>query len=362
LEFEHKLIAIQALLSEKSLDALLLRRVSSFAWATCGASSYVNTAAAEGEASLLFTLAGRYLLTNNIEAPRLEKEENLAAQGWDFRVHLWHEHPAVIAQLTGGLRLGADVVYPGAADLSAEMARLRARLTLEEGTRFRELSGLCALAMDAAARAVRPGMTEFEIAGLLSSEAERRGVQAIVNLIGTDARIFNFRHSLPTAKALERYAMMVLCGRRWGLVASLTRLVHFGSLPVEVRQKSEAVAHIDAAFIAATRPGKTIGDVLQAGIESYIRVGRPEEWNFHHQGGPAGYEAREYIATPGMPDPVTIGQVYAWNPSIAGAKSEDTILVGEHRNEILTAIPGWPTLTVEASGMKFERPAILEVD
>jgi antitoxin VapB len=321
----------------------------------------VNTAASEGEASLLFTPAGRYLIANNIEAPRLENEEKLAGKDWEFRVHLWHEHPSVIAQLTGGLRLGADVPYPGAKDLSPDLGRLRAQLAPEEGERFRELGRLCALAMDSAARAVRPGMSEFEIASLLSREAEQRGVQAIVNLIGTDERIFNYRHPLPTAKLLDRYAMLVLCGRKWGLVASLTRLVHFGPLPAEVRQKAGAVARIDAAFLAATRPGKSIGDVLQSGIDAYARAGYPEEWHFHHQGGPAGYEAREYIAVPGMPEPVVTGQAYAWNPSITGAKSEDTILVGEHGNEILTATPGWPTLEAEASGTVFQRPAILEV-
>ena len=62
------------LLAKHHLEALLLQRVSSFAWATCGAASYINTAATTGDASLLITPSGRYVLTNNIEAPRLEQE------------------------------------------------------------------------------------------------------------------------------------------------------------------------------------------------------------------------------------------------------------------------------------------------
>lgn len=73
-EFSQKQDRIQALLGERNLDALLLQRVSSFAWATCGAASYVNTATTNGEAALLITSSGRYLITNNIEAPRLEQE------------------------------------------------------------------------------------------------------------------------------------------------------------------------------------------------------------------------------------------------------------------------------------------------
>ena len=39
-EFSPKQDHIRALLEERKLDALLLKRVSSFAWATCGAASY----------------------------------------------------------------------------------------------------------------------------------------------------------------------------------------------------------------------------------------------------------------------------------------------------------------------------------
>jgi len=362
-EFNHKQNRLQDLLAKHKLDALLLQRVSSFAWATCGAASYVNTATTTGEPALLITPSDRYLITNNIEATRLEQEEKLAAQGWEFRVAPWHESQGTVAELTRGLRLGADVLYPGATDLSGDLARLRANLTPEEGERFRALGRLCAEAMDSAVRAVRPGQTEYQIAGLLAHEAESQGAQAIVNLIATDERIFSFRHPLPTGKELERYAMLVLCGRRWGLVCSVTRFVHFGPLPDDLRRKAEAVAQIDATFIAATRPDQTLGDVFQRATATYAETGFSDEWRLHHQGGPAGYEPREYVATPGATDVVSSGQVYAWNPSITGTKSEDTILVleGKMGNETLTAIENWPTLSVTVDGQEYARPAILEV-
>jgi len=195
----------------------------------------------------------------------------------------------------------------------------------------------------------------------LSQEAQSRGVQAIVNLIATDQRIFAFRHPLPTEKKLERYVMLVLCGRRWGLVCSVTRFVHFGRLPDELRRKAEAVAQIDATMIAATRPGRTLGDIFRQTQAAYAAVGFPNEWQRHHQGGPAGYEPREYTATPGSTDIVAVGQSYAWNPSITGTKSEDTILVGESSNDVLTAMPGWPTLAVPVGPETMQRPAILEI-
>lgn len=360
-ELEQKQQVIQDLLGQKGLDALVLRRASSFAWATHGAASYVNTATAEGEATLVITPAGRYLVTNNIEATRLEREEKLAEQGWQFKVSPWYEAHDTVAELTRGLKVGADVPYPGATDLAGQMARLRATLTPAEEDRFRTLGRLCAAAMDDTIRAVQPGQTEYEIAARLARETQGRGAQPIVNLIATDARIFSFRHPLPTGKKLERYAMLVLCGRRQGLVCSITRLVHFGPIPADVQRKAEAVARIDAAFFAATRPGKTLGQVFEQATAAYAQTGFPDEWQLHHQGGPAGYEPREYIATPGSTDLVRVGQAYAWNPSITGAKSEDTILVGQDRNEVLTDIPGWPIFEINVNGQILERPAIREV-
>ena len=360
-EFETKQVRIQALLTGCKLDALLLQRVSSFAWATCGETSHVNTAATDGEAALLITPSGRHLITNNIEASRLEGEAKLLEQGWQFHVAPWYDTPDTVVQLTQGLRLGADGPVPGAVDLSNDLARLRANLAPEEGERFRSLGRLCAEAMDSAARAVRPGQTEYEIAALLAHEAERRGAQAIVNLIATDERVFALRHPLPTGKKLERYAMLVLCGRRWGLVCSVTRLVHFGRLPDELRRKAEAVAQIDATFLAATRPGQTLGQIFQQATAAYAEAGFPEEWQWHHQGGPAGYEPREYVATLHSQDLVQAGQVYAWNPSISGTKSEDTILIGATGPEVLTAIDGWPVLVKAVDELELARPAILEV-
>jgi antitoxin VapB len=81
-ELEIKLSRIEELLERNHLDALFLQKVSSFAWVTCGAASYINTAVSSGEASALVTRSGRYVLTNNIEAPHYEKEEMLKAQGW----------------------------------------------------------------------------------------------------------------------------------------------------------------------------------------------------------------------------------------------------------------------------------------
>ena len=359
-EFHEKQRRIQALLESHKLDALLLRGVSSFAWATCGAASYINTAVSHGASQLLITKSRRFLITDNIEVLRLIQEEKLTEQRWKIVAHDWHNTDDPLEALTRGLIIGSDSPWPGSVDLSSVITRMRYNLTMPEVKRFRRLGKLCAQAMEATVRALRPGQSEHRIAAKLSYETGKRGIQAIVNLVATDERVFSFRHPLPTDKKLERYAMIVLCGRKWGLVCSLTRLIHFGHLPIDLQEKAEAAAKVDATFIAHTRTGQKLGDIFKRGIEVYAETGYPGEWQYHHQGGIAGYEPREVIATFCSEEVVSVGQVYAWNPSIRGTKSEDTILVTEQGFEILTAMNDWPTIPIHIDGQTFFRPVILE--
>ena len=362
-EKESKEARVQALLAEKQLDALLLRRVSSFAWATAGAPSFVNVATDFGEASLLYTPDGTHLITSVIEAPRLERELGLVEQGWTLQVHPWGESMGLLERLTKGLRLGSDApsLHPTAVDLSREVSRLRAALGPEEGERFRELGRRSAAALKRTSEVLRPGQTEWEIAALVSSELLSRELWPVVVQVAADERVFSYRHALPTERRFERYLLVSFCARWQGLVASISRLLHRGPLPEDLRRKERAVAEVDATFLASAVPGARMADVFAKAAAAYAHVGFPEEWRHHHQGGAAGYEPREFLVTPDSRDIVLAGQAYAFNPSIAGTKSEDTILVGEHGPEILTAIEGWPLERVDVLGETFERPKILEM-
>ncbi len=361
-EFSTKQNRLRELLSAHQLQALLLQRSSSFAWATCGAASYVNTASTTGAASLLITPDKHYVITTNIEATRLELEEKLQYQGWDFQVYPWYKQNDLIDKLAGPGKLGSDFPRPSAVDLSAEISRLRCALLPEENIRFRVLARLCAESMNAAILSVKPGMSEHQAASLLAKQTLSRGVQAIVNLVAADERIDHFRHPLPTFNDIDKYLMLVLVGRRWGLTCSISRLVYFGKLPDELRQKSEALARIDAALIDATQPGTAMQQAFAAGLAAYAQQGYPDEWRNHHQGGPTAYETREFLVNENSREIVQPGMVFAWNPSITGCKSEDSIEIGAQSNDVLTQITGWPVIEVPVGERVYARPGILEVD
>ena len=187
-----------------------------------------------------------------------------------------------------------------------------------------------------------------------------QGICPTVLLIAADKRIAQFRHPIPTGNRLKKYVMLVVCGWQGGLIVSATRLVSFGKISPELEQKHKAVAYVDAAFILETKPGKTMAEIFIAGVKAYRTCGFPEEWRQHHQGGPTGYAGRYFKATPTEERKVTVFSAFAWNPSVTGTKSEDTILVtGKKEPEVISTTPGWPMIEVVYKGNKINRPAIL---
>ena len=358
-EVQTKLARVRSLMQAQSVDVVWLRSVNNVAWITGGVDVAVNTADTEGVASVVITPEKATVWTNAIEAPRLRAADDVEGRGFELRFAPWEQ--AMPIELGGAL--GVDMALEGAKDISRELNLLRARLLPVEQDRFRTLSVNCAEAMQRAINRVKPGSSEHELAAALGYETRGRGITPVVVLVAVDDRIYGVRHPLPTDKVLEKYAMLVLCGRQYGLVCSVTRLVHFGALPDDLRQKQVAVATVDTAMIAASQPGAMLGELFNVTQQAYADAGFDGEWKLHHQGGLAGYAAREMLAVPGEDAALEAGMVCAWNPSITGVKSEDSVLVVENGvPEVLTAMYGWPTLAVEVGGHTIERPLILEID
>jgi hypothetical protein len=121
---------------------------------------------------------------------------------------------------------------------------------------------------------------------------------------------------------------------------------------------------VEATALSATRSvgakGGQAAEVFEQVQDAYDELGWDGEWQNHHQGGAAGFAGREWIATPDSDADVVLPMAYAWNPTVEGAKSEDTVLVTESGYETLSH-GEWPTETVDAVGFdeQFERPVVL---
>ena len=360
-EIETKHERVRGFLHTHHLDGVVLSNTCNVAWFTGGMSNYVNTASDYGPAHLLVTGTVRVLITNNIEGPRLVSEED-GKEFFEFEQHAWQDHreaSELMRKHTAGKRLACDGGMPGIPLLPAEFDMLRYSLTEEEIQRYREMCRDTGEALGETARGVEPGQSELDIAGRLSGEMYQRGLLPIVLLVAADERIKRFRHPLPTGNKVTRCAELVVCGRRKGLVSAATRMVHFGEPEAELRKRHRAAMTVDAAAILGTRPGRMVKEVFEDIRSTYARVGYAEEWKLHHQGGLIGYQAREYIAGPGDVHTVGVNQAFAWNPSITGTKSEDTILLTEYGPEVLTTSPDWPQEEIVVGDRAMPRADIL---
>jgi Xaa-Pro dipeptidase len=354
-EFEEKQRRVNAFLEAQGLEGVLLGTIANFAWATGGKSNQVGAATETGAGALLITREGRYLVADEVETPRLLEEE-LAEQEVEPLAYSWYQpDPAAAGRRRVSGRVAADFPVAGLEDLPPAFNELRWSLTPAEVERYRWLGEHAGVAMTHVLFHLRPGLNEGQIAALLAEVLIGFGIQPTVLLVAVDDRMARYRHPLPTEQRLERAAMLVVGARRWGLVASLTRLVHFGETDEALRRRHAAVTAVDAAMIEATRPGTSAAEVFRVGMAAYAEQGFPDEWMRHHQGGATGYAGRDYRATPETPHLIRDCQAFAWNPSIAGTKSEDTILVTSTGAEVLTQTPDLPHVAV--GGMA--RPDIL---
>lgn len=362
IEIQAKLARLRQRLAAQQLDAAHLTTIASTAWITAGAATYVNESTDIAASSALVTPDHAYILTTKVEEPRLLQEERLHDLGFEIVAEPWYASGKRLSEIVSKARVGYESPRGSGVDISETLKDLRANLLASEATRLRDVCAAAAEAIDETVRAIRPGETEHAIAARLAAASRTRGGSDVVNLVASDDRIYTYRHPLPTSKQVERYAMAVLCFRRDGLIASVTRLIHFGPLPDELRAKAEALARVDARIIGATQPDRTIGDIFALARTAYTDAGYPEAIEEHHQGGMAGYLTREEIATPTSTTRIAVNQAFAWNPSIRGVKSEDTILLTADGPEVLTAPKGWPTWNIVAEGRTIARPAILVVE
>ena len=361
-EIKEKEQRIRAFLQEKNLQGLLLKRQANFSWLTGGGLNLVGITTELGAASLLITRQEKFALTNNIEAPRMILEEGLEKQGFIVKVFPWHDEQEqqMVKELMGGGTLGSDAPFPEAKTMTEEISRLRYSLTPEEIERIRWLGQQVSYALEKTLLETERGEKESAVVGRLCQELWKDRIDPVTLMAAADERITLFRHPIPSEKKIEKILMVSVNARKWGVIVSLTRFIHFGKVPEDLRKKYEANVFIDCTFMAGTRPGILARAVLEKGIKAYEQMGFPDEWKLHHQGGSIGYTGRDYRVNFSTPDTIQKNQAFTWNPSITGTKSEDTILATSEGPEPITKAMMYPTLTLEVEGISFVRPDILE--
>ncbi|RIV23119.1 M24 family metallopeptidase [Alicyclobacillaceae bacterium I2511] len=349
----ERLDKLRGLLSQLGLDGVLLTQQANVTW-LLGGRYHINVATEDACATLWVTQDRVEALVNNIEAQRLADEEELHVD--QVHVYPWYMDEARQSQLD------AWMAQPGGAtdhQLGLDLQRLRMQLDSDRLADTREFGFLLAEILETTCRNVQQGQTENEIAGILSMGCLRQGIEPIVNLVGGEKRAIRYRHLLPTRDKITEYGIVSVGGRRNGLVLSATRMFCFGPIPKSLSARYQAVLRVEAAFLAGSSPERTVGDAFLRGMTQYQKEGYEKEWQFHHQGGIAGYQSREVRAIPESKVVFQVNHLLAWNPTILGVKAEDTAVVTDRGVEILTKTGNFPTQTVSIGDLTLDLPDIL---
>ena len=321
-ETERRITAVRRLAVDAGARGALLSTRHNFAWVTLGGLNHVLLSTERGAAPLLVTADRAVVLAPVNEAARLADEElsglplQIEEVGWEHAADL-----SPIAERVAGGAVLDD------APIEGELLEHRSLLTPLEHERLVELARAAVATADEVVASVKPGDTEHAICAELTHRLLAGGIRAPVVLVAADERIVRYRHPLPTDRAVTHRVMVVLVAERWGLHVALTRLAELERPDADLAARLRGADDVLRAMRDATLPGATLGSVVAAGQRAYATAGFPDEWRYHHQGGSIGYRARERIAVPGDETPVRAGMAFAWNPSIAGAKAEETILV-----------------------------------
>lgn len=366
-EIKEKIERLVRMLAAETADGVLIGSRHNFAWLTAGGSNTVDTSREAGVASLVVRADGKaFLLANRIEMQRLLAEE-IPGGVFEPIEFAWEDEKAQgtfaanrATTLLKGKQLLSDVpAGDGVRVIEPAIASCRYQLTEPEIDRYRILGRDAGEAIARLVRELDPGLTERQIAARADFAVASIGARNVVTLVAADDRLNRFRHPVPTTISWRKVLMIVVCAQRGGLTAALTRIVCVGPLPDELRRRTAAAAHVNAHLLAATRPGETGASIYENAARAYAAQGFAGQEHLHHQGGAIGYRTRDWVAHPKCEEVVRLNQTFAWNPSIAGTKVEETCVTGDRGIEVLTATPEWPTIPVTIEGTEYLSPDVL---
>ena len=347
--FNERIQPIRDLMNEKGLEAFVVRRNPNLAWAIAGR-AHVPTTIDMACFDLIITQDSATAVTNVVEAPRLIAEE--LPSEVSVKTIKWSEGRD--SQLPTGSKVGCD--QPGAdrADLGIEIEMMRASLIESDVDRFKEICADAAVALGNAMKQVESSDREIDVAGLITHALWQADLEIAFLGVAGEERVHKFRHPLPTDAVVGNRVSASICAKRKGLIASVTRIVTFGSVTDQMVSDYTSIFKVEAALFDATVVGNPFSDPINAAIAAYPANGfDADEWTKHHQGGPTGFLPRDWPANQGSSRLIANNQPIAWNPTGKGWKAEDTILATESGAKLLTNDPDWPTFEVNGRTRAF---------
>ncbi len=354
---------VRNILLKDGLDGILFSLSENVAWLTFGMRNHITLNTTEGVASILVTDSKVFLITDNIEMKRLCAEEipseiiddiNLIEYNW------WDGEYSSIERYFKNMKLASDTGRYGYLNVEKEISPLRMVLSSVEVSNYEFLGKICDEILYEVMSSITQLDREIELQGRISKKFFSLGIEPILALVFGEKSSMEYRHNLPRNLEIGKKCFASVCVRNRGLIASSTRSICF-ERDEKLIEQHKMNCIIDSYAINDSNPGRRICDVFDTIIEAYRINGYDGEWKKHHQGGTAGYKSREIVADMANTSVIPSSCAVAWNPTITGTKSEDTVLVSDDEKKIATFPEKsmWPAISVKIDKNVFRRPDLM---
>ena len=345
--------AIAPQLDKQRLDALLVTHLPNIRY-LCGFTGSAGVLLLTTENRPLFFTDGRYTQQAGQEVARarvhIGKGSPLSAaaqhvQGNKLRrIGIEATHMTVAARAALRRVLGR---HARLRDIGPVVETLRLIKDADEIALIRAAVKLGASLLDAALPAIRPGVSETEVAAQLEYAARRAGAEAMSfeTIVAAGPRSA-MPHGVASAAPIPRRGFVIL---DFGVIlhgycSDMTRTVHVGKISADDRSLYRAVREAQQEGVEAVRAAAACGAVDRAARNVLRRAGLARYFT-HSTGHGVGLEIHEpprlgrgqqETLRPGMVVTVEPG-VYV--PGRGGVRIEDMVLVTDGAAEVLTAAP-----------------------
>jgi Xaa-Pro aminopeptidase len=359
LDIDAKQAQVAALLHQFGCEGLLVLSQENLAWLTSGAvaRAVLDLAALP---ALYVSAEQRWLLASNASAQRLFDEE---IDGLGFQLKEWQWHlgrEQLLADLCQGRTVACDVPFGSLRVVGDELRRLRRTLTPYEVACLRLLGQVVSHALEATCRTMAPGDTEREVAGQVTHRLIHRGALPLHIGVAADGRSRMYRQFGFTSTPVQKYAVLTVTARKYGLCTTASRAVSFGPPEDLFRAEHNAVCKVGATYLASSWPDALVREILAAGRRVYSLTGYEHEWRLSPQGHITGRAPVELTLLPGSDHLLQPGWAVTWSPGTGAARGCDTFLVTDQGPRVVTPTEPWPLKRIRIQGADFVRPDILQ--
>jgi Xaa-Pro aminopeptidase len=364
-EVQEKVARIRKGLEESGKEALFLIKHPNFSWITAGSKGFIAVCFDNSAIGILITKTKMFAICNVIEANRVQEEDKLEELGFEMYVYRWQENKMesfIKDQVSSWDKVISDVPMAGAVVDNKFILSVRLPFTNNEIARYLYLGEYLSRGLEEYLPTVKPGMTEYEIAGGIANALWKYNVEQVMFLVSVDERADKYRHALPTEKKLKSNLLVSINGRYKGLITTTSRQVNFGKPRPGLVEQYNDCCDMETDVISKAAPGVDELELYETLRQSYITKGHPTMFDKHGQGGSQGYFPREYMITPDSHHIIKKDTAYCFNPVIDGTKSEDAFIVRENGVFMITRPVLFPKRSYTFGNQTIERPVLLVVD